>query len=100
MELDLPRHKTAVVTSHALSLVAEHMRSDGCPCKRVLDLSSVQHMMSVVKSFLCSKSAVCSLSDLELSHVSSLILQVYKEHLRDRSIYSLLSSIDLYHYGG
>ena len=76
MELGLPRHKVAMVTSHALSLVSDYLGSDQCGCRCHLELSSAKQMMSLIRSCLSSKSALCALSNCELNHVASLLLQV------------------------
>ena len=76
MELGLPRHKVAMVTSHALSLVSEYLGSDRCGCRRPLELSSAEQMISLIRSCLSSKSALCALGSCELDHISSLLLQV------------------------
>lgn len=76
MKLGLPRCKVATVTSHALSLVADYLKSEQCECKCELELSSVQHMMSLVRSCICSKTAVCALSRREVDYIASLLLQV------------------------
>lgn len=76
MEVGLPRHKVAMVTSHALSLVSEYLGSDQCGCRRPLELSSAEQMMCLIRSCLSSKSALCALGNCELDHISSLLLQV------------------------
>ena len=76
MELGLPRHKVAMVTSHALSLVSDYLGSDQCGCRCHLELSSAEQMMNLIRSCLNSKSALCALSNCELNHVASLLLQV------------------------
>ena len=76
MELGLPRHKVAMVTSHALSLVSDYLGSDQCGSRCHLELSSAEQMMSLIRSCLGSKSALCALSNCELNHIASLLLQV------------------------
>ncbi len=76
MDLGLPRHKVAMVTSYALSLVVEYLSSEGCVCRSDLQLSSAGQMMSLLRTFFSSKTAVSHLSNVELDHVTSLLLQV------------------------
>ena len=79
MDLAVPRHKVAMVTGHALSTVADYLRSEECACRSALDLSSAARMMAVAKTTLSSKAAVCFLSRVELNHLASLLLQVCGE---------------------
>ena len=80
----LPRHQVAVVTSHALSLITDHLCDDSsdmsgvdlAPCKCQLELSSMSEVMSLLRCFLCSKTAVCQLSNVEVDKLASLLLQV------------------------
>lgn len=76
MELGLPRHKVAMVTSYALYLVSNYLGSAQCVCRLSLELSSAEQMMNLVRSYLCTKSALCALNDTELNHIASLVLQV------------------------
>ena len=75
LELGLPRHKVAMVTSYALSLVVEYLSSEECMCREDLNLSSSGQLMTLLRSLLSSKGAVCRLSNVELDHVASLLLQ-------------------------
>ena len=82
MELKFPRHQVAMVTSHTLSLITAHLCSnssgiDNFLGKQPLDLSSMAEMTSLLRCLLCSKTAVTQLSNVDVDHLTSLLLQVY-----------------------
>ena len=86
MELKFPRHQVAMVTSHALSLITAHLCSnssgtDNFLGKQPLDLSSMSEMTSLLRCLLCSKTAVTQLSNVDVDHLTSLLLQVYTQML-------------------
>ena len=80
IELSLPQQQVAMVTSHALSVIIDRL-SDVLSTasdvgKRPLELSSRREMTLLIRSLLCSKTAVTHLTDTEIDHLSSLLLQV------------------------
>lgn len=76
LELPHPQYKVAMVTGYALSLVSEWLESGECLAgKRELSLSSTEELMALVKTFLASKMTVYGLTNAQLDHISSLLLQ-------------------------
>lgn len=77
MLLDKPRYKVAVVTSHTLSMVSEWLCGDSCPCNVSLSLSSSQQLLTLVRGCIVSKSYKFGLTNTQVDHISSLLLQAF-----------------------
>ena len=86
LDLGLPQHQVSLVTSHALSLVTNHLmtkeeeeeKGSGCGgvVRRRLDLSSHHQLSSLLRSLLTSKTAATQLTNSEVDHLTRLLLRV------------------------
>ena len=77
LDIDKPRYKVAMVTSYALSLVAEWLLSDNCPCKIPLSLATSQELLCLTCTHVSSKSLKLGLSAGQADHISTLIVQAF-----------------------
>lgn len=77
LQLQKPQRVVATITGHVISMVSEWLRSDGCPCKVDLSLSSSQQLMTLVRGCLISKAYKFGLADSHVGHLSSLLLQAF-----------------------
>ncbi len=76
LSIEANRYKVATVTSYFLSLVAQWLRSDTCPCKTPLSLSSIE-LISLTRTYLSSKTFKFGLNQQQVEHLSSLLLQAF-----------------------
>lgn len=78
LELPYPQYKVAMVTGYVLSEICNWLESACCPAKRHLSLSSTGELMALAKTHLASKMTVYGLTNTQLDHISSLLLQVFE----------------------
>lgn len=76
LELPYPQYKVAVVMGYILSEVCDWLKSACCPGRMPLSLSSTVELMALVKTHLASKMTVYGITDTQIGHISSLLLQV------------------------
>ena len=81
LELPYPQRKVAMVTGYVMSQVCDWLESDVCPAKLRLSLESVGELMNLVKTFLGSKLTVYGVTNHQLDHISSLLLQARWTHV-------------------
>ena len=79
LELPYPQYKVAMVMGYVLSEVCGWLESACCPARRHLSLSSTGELMALVKTHLASKMTVYGLTNTQLDHIASLLLQVQNE---------------------
>jgi hypothetical protein len=65
-----------MVMGYVLSEVCDWLESACCPARRQLSLSSTGELMALVKTHLSSKMTVYGITDRQLEHIASLLLQV------------------------
>lgn len=76
LSIEASRCKVAMVTSHFLSLVAQWLPSNDCPCKTTLSLFS-QELMTLTRTYLSTKTFKFGLSPVQVNNLCSLLLQAF-----------------------
>ncbi|CAK7320134.1 Molecular chaperone MKKS [Vulpes lagopus] len=77
------------LNQHLLSLCTSYLKSESCGCRILVDFSSPQTLLCLVRSIITSKPA-CMLTREERDHLSALILRAFlltiPENTKDRLI--------------
>ena len=88
LDLGLPQHQVAMVTSHALSLVTDRLLKEAEKGekeeeegwsgvgRRGLDISSHHQLSSLLRCFLATKMAITQLTNSEVDCLTRLLLRV------------------------
>ncbi|XP_042787548.1 McKusick-Kaufman/Bardet-Biedl syndromes putative chaperonin [Panthera leo] len=64
------------LNKHLLSLCTSYLQSEFCGCRILVDFSSTQTLLCLVRSIVTSKPA-CMLTRQEIDHISALILRAF-----------------------
>ncbi|XP_029774252.1 McKusick-Kaufman/Bardet-Biedl syndromes putative chaperonin isoform X1 [Suricata suricatta] len=77
------------LNKHLLSLCTSYLQSEFCGCRILVDFSSTQILLCLVRSIVTSKPA-CMLTRQEIDHISALILRAFlltiPENTKDRLV--------------